>query len=156
MRKIKKLLSVGIISSLLFLIGSDFSYAENVANEKTVLIDATFHTCEEVVTLKGRVHYVENLTPDHDGGYHVLLKWNYLNVKGTGVTSGTPYVLTSRDQLVLNIKAGETVTATFNNHAISLGKAPDFLVHGTYHVTIDAEGNLKTEVSHLKASCIEL
>ncbi|MGM0875342.1 MAG: hypothetical protein ACQEWV_11170 [Bacillota bacterium] len=154
MKKLKKLLSILLIGFMLTMLGITSAYAENISNEK-FLFAGVFNTCDEEVVFEGNIHYIENITSNGNGGYHVKIQWNYVNVKGYGLTSGVSYVLKASDTIVLNVKAGITQSGTFSSHAIAQGPSSDFLVHGTYHITIDADGNVVTEVTQLKASCFE-
>ena len=128
--------------------------AANVATDMSPLIDE-FYTCEEVVAFEGRVHYIQNRVEDGNGGFHEKLQWSYVNVKGYGVESGERYVIQASDTVVANIKAGTVISGPFQSHAIALGSASDFHIRGTYHITTNADGEIVTEVSQLKASCVE-
>ncbi|MGM7721181.1 hypothetical protein [Metabacillus sp. Hm71] len=151
-----RLLIIMLIGSLLTMSGLKPAYAENSSNEKISLTDVAFETCEESVAFEGNVHYIQNVTVDQEGGHHIKIQWNYANAKGIGMESGVRYVLTAMDNLVLNVKTGQTQSGVFHSHVIALGQmGSDFMIHGTFHVTVDADGNVISEVTNLNASCYE-
>jgi hypothetical protein len=154
MKKFSKKLSTFLLGFVLATSGVTSVYASTITNEKFYLSDL-FHTCDEVIAFEGNIHYKENATTDGNGGSHIKIQWNYVNVKGFGLTSGVRYVLKASDTIVSNVKAGQILSGSFTTHAIAQGAATDVLIHGVYHVTLDADGNVVTEVSHLKASCFE-
>lgn len=152
--KFKKLLFIVLMGFMLTMSGVATINAGNISNEKFDFA-GVFNTCEEEVAFEGNIHYIENVTSDDNGGYHVKIQWKYDNVKGYGLTSGVSYVIKASDAVVFNAKTGITQSGTFSSHAIAQGAFTDFLIHGTYHITIDADGNVVTEVTQLKASCFE-
>lgn len=154
MKKLKIYAVMGIMAMTMTFWENPYVIAENISNEKFAF-DGTFHTCDEEVQFQGNIHALESITSDRNGGYHVKIQWSYVNVKGVGLTSSTNYILKASDTTVNNIKAGTTLTGRFTSHAIALGPSSDFLIYGTYHITVDSDGSVVTEVTHLNASCAE-
>ncbi len=154
MKKFSKRLSIFLLGIILATFGITSVSASTMTNEKFYLSDI-FNTCDEEIAFEGTIHYKENSTTDGNGGSHIKIQWNYVNVKGYGLTSGVRYVLKASDTIVTNVKAGQILSGSFTTHAIAQGDATDVLIHGVYHVTMDQDSNVVTEVTHLKASCFE-
>lgn len=93
----------------------------------------------------------ETLTPS--GGFHLIVEGNAQGIRGVG-TSGTTYQVPGGFWFELNVTPGaETTTLTEVFNVVGSGTTPDFRVLGTFHVTVDANGNVTASVDRDSATC---
>jgi hypothetical protein len=106
----------------------------------------------EAVGLTGELHSVTRVTMDQ-GGVHVLLHFNAQNVHGVSM-EGRVYRATRNIALVVNgdgVPYSTTAVQSFN--LVSKGSAPNFLVHVTSHITVNAGGETTVEVVNVSPEC---
>lgn len=107
----------------------------------------------EVVLLSGPLHIIVHTTLDARGGAHLKLHFQPQGISGTGQTTGDRYQATGVTQEHLNLKKGETYTRVNNFRMIGQGPGNNFLVHETFHVTINANGVLTAWVDNFTVEC---
>ena len=108
----------------------------------------------EVIAFEGVLHNLARETADGSGGFHLAFHYN-LTVRGVGQSTGATYVgaeaLTDR----VNVKPPYPVTATFTIHTnvIGQGQVPNFLGHVTAHTTVNANGQVTSEIIKVRTEC---
>jgi hypothetical protein len=111
----------------------------------------------ELVTLEGTFVFVFHESTDATGVRHLKDVVATARFKGTGLTSGTNYILnapfsafTTRE--VEGTPFQETGTAKF--HLISQGSTDDLLIAGVFHITRNASGDLVVFMSEIRIDCL--
>jgi hypothetical protein len=121
--------------------------------DMTVWVPCAVGGAGESVQLSGTMHSLYHYTIDANGGVHI--KWHNQpqNLTGVGLTTGDKYQGTGVTQDVGNTKVGETYTYVNNFRMIGQGPGNNYLVHETYHITINANGELTASVDNYKVEC---
>jgi hypothetical protein len=109
----------------------------------------------ETVVVSGNLHVVTHGTVGRSGHLQAVLHVNPQNIRGSGVTTGALYLAPGMLQTVTNAAGTAPVTETFvNNFAlIGLGAAPNFMLHQTVHLTVNANGEVTAAFDHLTTAC---
>ena len=110
----------------------------------------------EEVALSGELHLLFHITVDARGGVHVKTHANPQGVRGIGLTTGDKYQGTGVTQDHINVGAdGLPVTYTFVNNFRIIGQGPgnNYLVHQTFHITINEHGEVTAEVDNVRVEC---
>ncbi len=107
----------------------------------------------EVVELGGNLHVLFSTTVDDQGGFHAVSHFQPQGVTGTGLTTGDKYQGTgvTRDQF--NGMVGFEFTFVNNFRIIGQGTGNNFLVHNTFHITVNANGDLTAFVDNFSVEC---
>ncbi len=100
----------------------------------------------EEVVLTGDMHFLLAVTLDANGGLHVKDHYQFQGVSGIGQSTGDKYQAVGVSQGTFNGKVGFTYTFVQNFRIIGQGPGNDFLVHVTFHLTVNADGT--TTVFH--------
>ena len=125
-------------------------------NETIPLNTTTVNLCNgDTVTLTGSVHVLSHVTLDTNGGTHVKTLHNFENVMGTGAT-GTTYRAVSTNNHTMN-NNGSTAQQEFTNvnrvRLISQGLTDNYLLNGTIHTTVNANGEVTSTVTNFTTNC---
>jgi hypothetical protein len=107
----------------------------------------------EYVIISGILHDMYHFTMDDTGGYHLVLHSQPMGVKGVGETTGDIYQGTGVYQDVYNGVVGETGTLIDVYQMIGQGPGNNFKVHETLHVTVNANGELITDIANFTVEC---
>ena len=109
----------------------------------------------ETVVVSGNVHVVTHGTVTGSGHVQAVLHVNPQNIRGFGVTTGAEYLAPGMLQTVSNVSGPAPVTETYVNNfeLVGLGKAPDFTLHQTVHLTINANGEITAAFDHFTTTC---
>ena len=107
----------------------------------------------EVVSLSGPLHILFVTTIDSKGGFHAKSHFQPQGVSGYGETTGARYQATGVTQDHFNGKVGFTSTFVNNFKIIGQGPNNNFLIHETFHVTVNANGEVTAEVVNVKVKC---
>lgn len=147
-----------IIPTLVVLaLAASLVQAEVLVNEKNPVMWYTWIPCTgDEVILEGFMHVLITGTVDANGGAHGKYKMQPMNLQGEviwGPNEGAKYNGTGGTQDQWNMKKGETYTFINNYRMIGQGKAPNYMVHETWHVTINANGEVTAVVDNVKVSC---
>jgi len=110
---------------------------------------------DETVQLQGTLLVLDHITID---GNRVTLKSFYQpqGLKGTGSVSGDTYHATGQTQSTLSgsFANGQYSTTYVNNfRIIGQNTGNNYLVHETFHVTVNADGTLTSYVDNLMVDC---
>ena len=128
------------------------AWAAQVTNITFPISETVFNPCNgEVVTLSGEEHMTESVTLDGSGGFHMDIHGN-LNVTGSG-NQGNKYVGNQDSNFQMNGRVGVefTVTGTFSE--ISLGSAPNFVLHDLVHITVNPDGTVTSSIFIISPEC---
>jgi hypothetical protein len=108
----------------------------------------------EPITLSGELNITNVVTADANGGFHFNYTLVPSQVRGVGA-SGATYKAVGGEREHFNVTAGETLNDTYTNtfNLISQGGGDNFIVHVTFHVTVDANGDVTAEVVLDSAEC---
>jgi hypothetical protein len=106
----------------------------------------------ELVDLSGNLHDMFATTVN---GNHFSMKYmdNPQGVSGTGETTGDSYQATGVTQGQTSGNVGFEDTYINNFRIIGHGPGNNFLVHETYHVTVNANGDVTASVDNFSVDC---
>ncbi len=76
-----------------------------------------------------------------------------MGIKGVGMTTGDKYQGTGAQVEHFNGAAGETYTLVYNFRIIGQGKGNNFIFHETRHTTVNANGEITSDLDKLTADC---
>lgn len=107
----------------------------------------------ELVVLTGTLHVLTHVTIDDQGGLHVKQHFQPQGLSGVGLTTGDTYRGTGVTQTEFNATAATEQTSINNFRIIGQGRDNNFLVHSTFHVTVNANGEVTTVVDNFSAEC---
>ena len=107
----------------------------------------------ELIRLTGRFHYLSHTTIDGNGRYHTKFHVNPIGVFGFGWPSGNIYHGTGVTQWQNEGIVGAPQIFINNFRLISQGTAPNFMVHVNTHITVNANGDVTTNVDHTTMTC---
>jgi hypothetical protein len=113
--------------------------------------------CTEMVNIQGGyLHGVMTVVSDDNGGFHLSGTFNYQNVRGIGLTTGTTYVAVragSRESTLSSDGTRLEVTDVVTRLLVSQGSAPNFVVHIVYHITYQ-DGQIIANVDSMTSECV--
>jgi hypothetical protein len=128
-----------------------------VVNESFPIALPVFVPCAdggagELVVLEGDLHLLLSITAD---GNHLSIKTHAQpqGITGTGLSTGDKYQGTGVTQDHFTTGLGETFTFVNNFRIIGEGPGNNFLVHETFHVTINANGEVTATVDNFSVEC---
>ena len=107
----------------------------------------------EDVDLSGTLHVLFHITIDDSGGFHSKFHFQPQGVSGTGLTTGDKYQGTGVTQDTFNGKVGFESTFVNNFKIIGHGPADNFLVHNTFHITVNANSTVTAFVDNFSIEC---
>lgn len=108
----------------------------------------------ELVQLSGELHSLFHFTDDGAGGYHVMQENNPQGVSGTGLSSDDKYQGTGVTRYDFNAGSLPFNTTYVNNfRIIGQGSGNNLLIHATFHVTVNATGEVTAVVDKFSAEC---
>ena len=109
----------------------------------------------ETVVVSGSVHVVTHGTVTGSGHVQAVFHVNPQNIRGFGETTGAEYLAPGMLQTVSNVSGPAPVTETYVNNfeLIGVGPAPDFTLHQTVRLTINANGEITAAFDHLTTQC---
>lgn len=107
----------------------------------------------ESVHISGDINAVAHLTRNATNGYLVESNYNPQGVTGVGLVSGDTYQATGSASERFNVAIGETETYVSNFRVIGQGSGNNYLVHETFHVTVNPNHELITFVYNYSFEC---
>src|SRR5262245_9449841 len=157
-RNRRRLISVCIVAALvMFGLGLPTpTRAEVITNDKVPFATAVLIPCvPEVVVLTGELHILTAQEVDSDGGIHIKTHFQPQGISGVGSLTGAKYQGTGGTQEHINDHSSPALEDTFVNNFRIIGQGPDnnFLVHTTFHVTINADGVVTADVLNSSTEC---
>ncbi len=130
-----------------------FTDEERIPIELFVFVPCANGGSGELVYLAGSLHVLYHITLNDRGGYHAKSLAEPQGVSGVGLTTGDRYVGTGVTQDQFNGTVGYEFTYINNFRIIGQGKGNNFLVHETYHVTVNANGEVTAYVDNFSVGC---
>ena len=108
----------------------------------------------EFVLLSGNLHSLFHFTDDGAGGFHAMNENNPQGISGTGTITGDKYQGTGVTLSHFNT-SGLPFNQTFVNNFRIIGQGTDnnYLVHQTFHITVNANGQLTALVDNFSVEC---
>jgi hypothetical protein len=107
----------------------------------------------ERVHIAGDINAVTHLTRNATGGYLVESNYNPQGVTGVGLVSGDTYQATGSASERFNVAISFTETFVSNFRVIGQGSGNNYLMHETFHVTVNANFELITYVDNYSFEC---
>jgi len=110
----------------------------------------------EVAVLTGELHILITQEVDSDGGIHVKTHFQPQGISGVGSVTGAKYQGTGVTQEHINDHSSTAFEDTFVNNFRMIGQGPgnNLLVHTTFHVTVDANGVVTSNVVNTSVECM--
>ena len=103
----------------------------------------------EDVQLSGTIHLVSQTQRDGSEVGH----FNYQNVSGVGLTSATTYRVSTVDTFRLEAPFPSDIHSVRSFHLIGQGKEDNLLVRALFHITVDANGEVRVSIEDLSTQC---
>jgi hypothetical protein len=126
------------------------------SNEWIPVDDIAFSDCgTENIAVTGSFHPVSAVTFDRSGGYHLVFRYN-LEAKGVSETTGAKYVVQARASVAMNLPAtslGQEFNRTDLFTLIGQGTAPNEVLTARIHLTVDANGSVRSSVDDFRLRC---
>ena len=109
----------------------------------------------DLVTLNGFLHIVTHTTETASGGVTMTRHVNPQGVTGVGTPSGITYRSNGATNTSGHTSASGASESTFVNnfHLISQGSAGNLLVHIVIHQTVNANGQVTSDVEKISIEC---
>lgn len=110
----------------------------------------------DVLQLTGYLHVLMTWTVDENGGVHGKIQFQPMKLMGeviSGPNVGAKYNGTGGTLDNFNGRVGETYTYVNNFLMIGRGSAPNYKVHETFHITINADGDPIVVVDNTRTTC---
>jgi len=107
----------------------------------------------ELVVLQGNLHVLLRFTMSASGTVHAAVHFQPQGISGVGQVTGDKYQGTGVTQDEFNATVGEEETLINNFRIIGQGNGNNFLVHQTFHITINANGTVTAFVNMLSVDC---
>lgn len=116
--------------------------------ERVPIIPSLWNPCtREQVRLEGDIQFVSHATFDQDGGIHSQVQVTPQNVIGVGLSTGAEYRFSGAVTSSENFHwqpgdSAETFTLVDQHRFIAKGVSENTVMQETFHVTINANGDL--------------
>ena len=107
----------------------------------------------ETVFFSGTLHGVSVTTIDDTGTFHTVLHFQPQGIHGEGLTTGDNYQWTGATQATYNGLVGYENTFINNYRIIGEGPNNNFLIHQTFHATVQPDGEVTIVVDHYSVEC---
>jgi hypothetical protein len=151
--------SFPLIAAIIALLSPSTSNSEVITQIEiplatTVTVPCAAGGAGEMVDLTGEVHAVFSATVDANGGLHIATHFNNVGVSGVGLTTGDKYQAAGGDYFVSNSGGGANEFTFVNNfEMMAPGSGNNLHVHELVHVTVDANGEITTEIDNITVDC---
>ena len=155
----RKILAL-VITLVLAAVTTFPAHAEATTSTERVIepFDTIAIACNgEVVLLSGELLLIFHTTVDSRGGFHDKFTLVPRNVRGVGSETGTEYkaVGGDRSSFTADIDDGPVVfTNTDMFNLVSNGSADNLQGKFTFHITINANGEITSEVDAFSEKCV--
>lgn len=115
------------------------------------------HPCGtgDVIQMTGYLHIVVHTTRDAAGGFHHRVATNLQGISGTGLVSGTDYLMIRTTNISTQETNGAQVTMDVSgtNRLVAKAGEQGFSLHSMTHLTFNANGELTSWVVTFRPSC---
>jgi hypothetical protein len=152
----RRLLQAALLTLVLVLVPTTASAA--VVQNVRVPLDVTFvgNPCTgDDMHFTGTIHLLAAETLDGSGGIHIHFDNNVSGVTAVGTPSGTVYHGVGGGWFELNARNPYPNVATETDvfGLISAGSSPNFFAIATFHITVNANGTLTSDVARVSIGC---
>lgn len=135
-----------------------FAEADTATEIFTEPYNAIITACNgEEVQLSGELLFIFHTNRDAQDALHTTITLVPNQVVGVGAETGTKYRAVGGDRenyYNLDGEAPITYTNTDMYNLVSQGGTDNLQIKYTFHVTVNANGELSTEVDHFSAMCV--
>ena len=151
----RRLFQAALLALALVIVPTTSSAA--VVQNIRVPLDVTFpNPCTaDTMHFTGTIHLLAAETSDGSGGFHIHFDNNVSGVTAVGSPSGTVYHGVGGGWFELNARDPypfvATSTSTFG--LVSVGSAPNFFEQTTFHITVNANGTITSDVAKVSITC---
>jgi hypothetical protein len=150
----KKARFIGLVTAILFVLAAGTAMAEVPSNQKIPFNDSFFVPCAnggrgEMVRLAGEMHALFLITFDENGGRHVASQFQPMGITGYGEETGDTYRASGVTRHNLNIRDATfpvAYTLVNNFRLVGPGQGNNVIVHDTYHITVNANGEVSAGI----------
>jgi hypothetical protein len=131
-----------------------------VTTERTIVPFSTVvgdNPCTgEPVALEGELLVITHTTENATGGFNANIFLIPRGVTGHGLLTGADYLFVgpTHSTFTLSELPQNEVTDTFSSVLVSPGGGGNLLVQGTFHETVNANGEVTALVENVGASCV--
>ena len=134
------------------------SATTEITNEFVPFSQLNFVECAngglgEEVLLEGTLHSLSRTTESASGNFSYTIHLNPQGLTGTGQTTGDTYRATGGFTLRGTVGPGETFTVNDIFQLIGPGTDNNLRVHTTVHYTVNANGEVTSEVDNTTITC---
>ena len=116
------------------------------------------HPCGtgDVIKMTGYLHIVVHTTRDGAGGFHHRAATNLQGISGTGLVSGTDYLMIRTTNISTQQTNGAEVTMDVSgtNRLVAKAGEEGFSLHSMTHLTFNADGELTSWAVTFRPSCV--
>jgi hypothetical protein len=128
---------------------------ESIPTDLEIFIPCANGGAGELVTVSGFLHVTSSVIIN---GNHVRVKTHFQpqGLSGLGETTGDRYNATgvTQDEFSGSLVNGQFQETYVNNYKIiGQGTGNNYLVHETFHITVNAEGTVTTTIDNLSVEC---
>lgn len=124
------------------------------------LADQVFIPCAvggigEVVDFTGTLHMVSVVTIDENGGFHLQIHTQPVNVLGVGMLTGDTYIMSGSTVNTINAGSGIPIETTFVSNLNLIGPGPDnnLRVQVRFQLTITPDFQQTARFLEMTADC---
>ena len=130
---------------------------EQVPFSQLVSVPCANNGAGELVLISGTLHILTHQTISDAGHLQFKVHFQPQGASGVGLTTGDTYRATGVTQqtVTVDLTDGAPQEFTFINNFRIIGRGRDnnFLVHQTVHVTVNANGEVTSEVVNTSVEC---
>jgi hypothetical protein len=151
------LLSMTALSMLLLLTFAPGAWAQGTETNERIPVAFSMVACTgEMVFIEGTLHTVVNTTQDGSGAVHSTTHNNH-SLRAVS-PSGAKYTVTSANTSRFLVSTNSAVNSTFTGTFQLIrrgedGTTDDLVIHGTFHVTQNANGQLTATPINTTSEC---
>jgi hypothetical protein len=139
---------------LAVVIGAPAAFGQATATDTQISYTAPPNTCiADTIVVSGTLHTETSFSSNPNGTIHIVSNTT-LNATGVGSSTGTKYVIndTAHNEVNSNTKALDTFIGA-KMRMIAQGSYPNLTAATTYHLVVDANGNIAVSMSKFTESC---
>jgi hypothetical protein len=118
-----------------------------------VFVPCAANGAGEFVHLSGPLHILFTTVIDDQGGFHSKFQNQPQGISGTGLTTGDKYQATGETSGTFNGKVGFEQTFENNFKIVGQGPGNNFMIHETFHITVNPNGTLTVFVDKISIVC---
>jgi hypothetical protein len=131
------------------------TYKTNIFEQTDILVyvPCALGGMGEYVYLSGPLHILMVTTYNAGGGYMSKTHFQPQGISGVGQTSGVRYQATGGTQDTFTGRIGTTYTYINNFKIVGQGPGNNYMVHETFHYTVNANGSVTAYLDNFSVEC---